>query len=353
MKKKLSICVFLVLIITGTLFGQTSQFEGTWVGRSPITFFFDTLEYSFNGNNWVLRKIKNGSVTEMSEGTFTFTNDRIIMLQTRYKTTGDWINSQIQTGGSYRIAGNSLFLDEIEFTRTGNNPPSSSSQQNTNTGGLYYSITLPQNWSITTNHRYYSQMREALGINTAQGDYTDKAYTDSGNDNNFFFISEVPVPRGSTTAQLIGGTPATRVTYNGREFYVMSETFNRSSTMKVAYIVYRDVFHGFFFILENENLNIADQVFATIQFENSEKNTADQNLMSANFDEAETPKKKDGFFTGVWHGIRTPFVFIINLFKKNDFVVFSNNRTGVYLFGYILGILFIFGGGIGGTKRRN
>jgi hypothetical protein len=266
MEKKLFAFVFMALIIAGTLFGQTSPFEGTWTGRSPITILFDTLEYSFNGNNWALRKFKNGNVAEMSEGTFTFTQDRIIMLQTRYKTTGDWINSQIQTGGSYRISGNSFFLDEIEFTRTNRTSTPASPQQNTDAGGLYYSITLPQNWSITTNHRYLPQIKEALGLNSARSDYTETAYTDSRNDNNFLFISELAVPRGSTTAQLMSGSSATRVTYNGRDFFVTTETFNRSSTLKIAYIVYRDILHGFFFILENGNINIADQAFASIQF---------------------------------------------------------------------------------------
>jgi hypothetical protein len=266
MKRKVFLLAAIVLFVTGIIYGQTSPFEGTWSGRPPVAFFFDTLEYTFSGNNWILKKYNRGTVTETSEGTFTYTQDRLIMLQTRYRTTGNWQNMQSQTGGNYSLAGNKLTLDGIDFTKTSGNPPSSSTSQNTNTGSLYYSITLPLNWSITNTHRYLPQIREALGFNTAQGDYTESAYMDTRNDNNFLFISEVPVPRGTTTAQLMSGSPATRVTYNGREFYVMSETFNRSSTMKTAYIVYRDVLHGFFFILENTSLSIADQVFATIQF---------------------------------------------------------------------------------------
>lgn len=266
MKKKEVIFAVIFFAVNGMVFGQSGPFEGTWSGRSPMPLFFDTLEYTFNGNTWVLRKYNRGAVTETSEGTFTYTQDRLLLLQTRYRTTGDWKDWQLETGGTYRLEGNKLYLDGIELTRTGGNPQAVPDLQNTKTGGLYYSITLPQNWSITSSHRYLPQIREALGINTAQGDYTEQAYTDTGNNNNFLYVSEVPVPRGVTTAQLMGETPITRTTYNGREFYVVSETFNRSSTMKTAYIVYRDILHCFFFILENANLSVADQVFATIQF---------------------------------------------------------------------------------------
>ena len=263
--KKFFVTGFFFLVLN-CVFGQVSLFEGTWSGKSPIALFFDTLEYIFSGNTWVLKKYNKGVVTETSEGTFTYTQDRIIMLQTRYKTTGDWRESQLQTGGNYRLDGNKLFLDGIEFTRTSQNPSSTSNRQTTNAGGLYYSITIPQNWTVTKNHRYLPQIREALGLNSAQSDYTEAAYIDSKNNNNFLFISEVAVPHGLTTAQLMRDSPATKVTYNGREFYVISEAFNRASTMKVAYIIFRDVLHGFFFVLENTDLSIAEQVFASIQF---------------------------------------------------------------------------------------
>jgi hypothetical protein len=52
---------------------------------------------------------------------------------------------------------------------------------------------------------------------------------------------------------------------NGKEFYIMTAPFDALTTVKAAYIVYKDTLHCFFFIVENSRLNVADQVFTSIQ----------------------------------------------------------------------------------------
>ncbi|MDR1389901.1 MAG: hypothetical protein LBJ31_07980 [Treponema sp.] len=62
--------------------------------------------------------------------------------------------------------------------------------------------------------------------------------------------------------------------------------------------------------------------------------------------------KRYGFFKGIWHGVRTPFIFVHNLFAKNDIAIFSSQKTGWYTVGYLLGILFILSSIFGGGSLR-
>lgn len=49
-----------------------------------------------------------------------------------------------------------------------------------------------------------------------------------------------------------------------------------------------------------------------------------------------------GFWSGLWHGIITPFSFIGSLFSDNIAVYAVNNNGGWYNFGFLLGV-----GGLG------
>ena len=67
--------------------------------------------------------------------------------------------------------------------------------------------------------------------------------------------------------------------------------------------------------------------------------------------------KAAGFGLGLWHGFITPFAFIISLFKKTVGIYETHNNGGWYNFGYVLGLMIIFGGsggaGRGARRRRN
>lgn len=54
--------------------------------------------------------------------------------------------------------------------------------------------------------------------------------------------------------------------------------------------------------------------------------------------------KTYGFWNGLWHGIITPFTFIISLFKDDVAIYAINNSGHVYNLGYVLGLAIIFGG---------
>lgn len=60
------------------------------------------------------------------------------------------------------------------------------------------------------------------------------------------------------------------------------------------------------------------------------------------------------FWRGIWHGFITPFTFIISLFNDSVGIYETHNNGGWYNFGYILGLMVIFGGSSGGgaAKRR-
>ena len=56
-----------------------------------------------------------------------------------------------------------------------------------------------------------------------------------------------------------------------------------------------------------------------------------------------------GFWRGLWHGIITPITFIISLFSDNVSIYEVHNTGGWYDFGYLLGLITIWGGGGGGA----
>jgi hypothetical protein len=58
----------------------------------------------------------------------------------------------------------------------------------------------------------------------------------------------------------------------------------------------------------------------------------------------ETPA---GFWQGLWHGMISGITFIINLFKHDVKVYEVNNNGGWYNFGFLLGVIGVWGGGSG------
>jgi hypothetical protein len=57
---------------------------------------------------------------------------------------------------------------------------------------------------------------------------------------------------------------------------------------------------------------------------------------------AETPA---GFWYGLWHGVISFISLIIHLFNETVMVYEANNTGGWYDFGFLLGVIFIWGGG--------
>ncbi len=59
-----------------------------------------------------------------------------------------------------------------------------------------------------------------------------------------------------------------------------------------------------------------------------------------------------GFWQGLWHGIIAPVTFIISLFSKNVHVFEVHNNGNWYVFGFLLGITSVWGGGGRAASRR-
>lgn len=62
-----------------------------------------------------------------------------------------------------------------------------------------------------------------------------------------------------------------------------------------------------------------------------------------------------GFWNGLWHGVIAPVTFIISLFSDKVTMYDVYNNGGWYNFGFLFGMMVIFGGGGGGTacsRRR-
>lgn len=58
-----------------------------------------------------------------------------------------------------------------------------------------------------------------------------------------------------------------------------------------------------------------------------------------------TPQEPAGFWFGVWHGIISIISLIIQLFNDNVSVYEINNAGGWYDFGFLSGVICIWGGG--------
>ena len=59
-----------------------------------------------------------------------------------------------------------------------------------------------------------------------------------------------------------------------------------------------------------------------------------------------------GFWLGLWHGLIVPVTFVISLFRDSVSVYEVHNNGGWYDFGFVLGIMTIFGGGHASGRAR-
>src|SRR5512146_1075389 len=59
-----------------------------------------------------------------------------------------------------------------------------------------------------------------------------------------------------------------------------------------------------------------------------------------------------GFWRGLWNGIIAPITFIVSLFNHAVQVYEVHNNGGWYNFGFLLGMMLVFGGGAGGARGR-
>jgi hypothetical protein len=59
-----------------------------------------------------------------------------------------------------------------------------------------------------------------------------------------------------------------------------------------------------------------------------------------------------GFWRGLWNGIISPITFIISLFNPAVQMYEVHNNGGWYNFGFLFGVMVIFGGGAGGSQAR-
>jgi len=64
------------------------------------------------------------------------------------------------------------------------------------------------------------------------------------------------------------------------------------------------------------------------------------------------PDKIYGFWGGLWHGIISPFTFIISLFKEDVAMYACNNSGGWYDFGFVIGAGILFGGGTKASSKK-
>jgi len=219
------------------------------------------------------------------------------------------------------------------------------SQQDNSTEvkGKYFSMFLPNTWHKTDSHMVLDQIIAETGISQSNVDSVFNCYVDSQNYYNVLIVGErihsKRTLKGVTIEQLIQ-RPGEKKEYNGLEFLITtdSDNFYPSLSYIGANAIYEDATFYFLFVLNNENIYIADQTLSSISFIDIKK------------------EKKDGFFIGIWHGIRSPFVFIINIFKKEDIVLFSKSRNIGYIIGFILAFpigIFVFSSIFGSSRRRN
>lgn len=57
-----------------------------------------------------------------------------------------------------------------------------------------------------------------------------------------------------------------------------------------------------------------------------------------------------GFWRGLWHGLIAPFAFLIALFKEEVGIYETHNNGNWYNFGFILGLMIVFGGNKGARQ---
>lgn len=61
--------------------------------------------------------------------------------------------------------------------------------------------------------------------------------------------------------------------------------------------------------------------------------------------------KVAGFWLGLWHGLIAPITFVLSLFKDDIGVYEVHNNGRWYNFGFIFGLMIIFGGNKGASMK--
>ena len=59
-----------------------------------------------------------------------------------------------------------------------------------------------------------------------------------------------------------------------------------------------------------------------------------------------------GFWRGLWHGLISPVTFIISFFSDSVHFYEIHNNGNWYNFGFLLGLLILFGGSLGKKCRK-
>ncbi len=59
-----------------------------------------------------------------------------------------------------------------------------------------------------------------------------------------------------------------------------------------------------------------------------------------------------GFWQGIWHGVTTPFAFIISLFSDKVGIYEIENNGNWYNFGFVIGLSIMFGGSSKSTCKK-
>ena len=63
--------------------------------------------------------------------------------------------------------------------------------------------------------------------------------------------------------------------------------------------------------------------------------------------------KVAGFWLGLWHGLIAPITFVLSLFKDNIGVYEVHNNGRWYNFGFIFGLMIVFGGNKGASMKTH
>ena len=81
------------------------------------------------------------------------------------------------------------------------------------------------------------------------------------------------------------------------------------------------------------------------------------NFRTANHNELENSEAKAGnvagFWLGLWHGLIAPVAFVFSLFRDDVGVYEVRNNGRWYNFGFIFGLMIVFGGNKGTQMKSD
>jgi hypothetical protein len=250
--------------LTEYVYGKPNQFEGLWEVYPEHSFFYSKILYTFNGHTWTLQKLKGDKVVETQEGTFSHTWNRIVMLVSRFKSTGDWQDGGgMSIDGNYVMTGDTLSLGGVKLRRVYQLAEEAAPLQPDLIGGLYYSMALPEGWGRATDNLYLSQLLRQFSVFVNGDDSIYQAWEDQNNKANLLLIVERAVPYGYVTTTALGSPQHKK--YNGKE-YLVSESEYPDFVLTIAVVVHKNVSHTFFFVLNNDDTRLVDQCLETVVF---------------------------------------------------------------------------------------